>query len=236
MSVKPKPPSSTSTSPGKARVIRGVIHGLLKGRWQGNGRLTEFESAELFKVSRTPVREALVELAAMGILELRRNCGAIFFPFGIKELKDLYAVRTLLEVEATRLAATRMNEAEVDRLKTALETLCHEQEPDKDWRIDRELHAAIAQAADNPRLAGEIARYADLVQTVREVVSSKSPDVHTTTLTDHLRILRHLKQRNSEAAASAMRRHLQQASASAVEALTALRNPHPVKGNPAAGR
>jgi DNA-binding GntR family transcriptional regulator len=204
---------------GKARVVRGVVHGLLKGRWNGGDRLTEVETADLFKVSRPPVREALVELASLGIIELKRNCGAVFRPFGEKELRDLYAVRALLEIEAARLAATRMDEALIHQLKSSFEKLRRDRLPDKDWKLDRELHSAIAQAAGNPRLAGEIARYAALVQTMREAVGTVLADIHSTSLTDHLRILRTLKQRDAESAGEAMRLHLDQAARSAVEAL-----------------
>ncbi|MFZ4766567.1 MAG: GntR family transcriptional regulator [Roseimicrobium sp.] len=211
--------SSNGSLSGKARVIRGIIHGLLRGRWQGGDRLTEVDAAELLKVSRTPVREALLELASMGIVELRRNCGAILLPFGEQELRNLYAVRTLLEAEAARLAATRMDAADIDKFKRSFTTLRREQRLDTDWQLDRELHAAIAHAADNPRLAGEIARYGDLVQTMREAVGTVLADIHSTSLTDHLRILRCLKQRAPDAAAEAMRRHLAQAAESAVTAL-----------------
>ena len=212
-------PSSKSSTAGKARVVRGVIHGLLHGRWNGSDRLTEAEAAALFKVSRTPVREALLELASMGIVELKRNCGAIFLPFGEKELRDLYAVRTLLETEAARLAATRIDDAVIDRLKSSFAALRREQRPDTDWKLDRALHSAIAHAAENPRLAGEIARYGDLVQTMREAVGTVRADIHSTSVTDHLRILKCLKQRDADAAAEAMHLHLDQAAASAVAAL-----------------
>lgn len=212
-------PSSNGSTAGKACVVRGVVHGLLRGRWQGGDRLTEIDGAALFKVSRTPVREALLELASMGIVELRRNCGAILLPFGEKELRNLYAVRTLLEAEAARLAATRMDDTCIDELKSDFTALRREQRHDTDWKLDRELHAAIAKSADNPRLAGEIARYGDLVQTMRVAVGTVIADIHSTSLTEHLRILRCLKQRDPDAAAEAMRQHLAQAASSAVAAL-----------------
>jgi DNA-binding GntR family transcriptional regulator len=216
--VTKRTPSSHGSTAGKARVVRGVIYGLLRGRWRGGDRLTEAGAAGLFKVSRTPVREALLELASMGIVELRRNCGANFLPFGERELRDLYAVRTLLEAEAARLAATRMDDACIDKLKSSFTTLRREQRPDTDWKLDRGLHSAIAHAAGNPRLAGEITRYSDLVQTMREAVGSVLAGIHSTSLTEHLRILRCLKQRDSDAAAEAMRQHLAQAADSAMKA------------------
>jgi DNA-binding GntR family transcriptional regulator len=221
MNTKPK--SSAVSAAGKARVVRGVIRGLLRGRWRGGGRLTEQEAAELFKVSRTPVREALLELAAMGIVELRRNCGAVFRPFGPQELMDLYAVRSLLETEAARLAATRIRGEVVEGLVREFEGLRSERKPDIGWCLDLKLHAAVAEAAGNPRLADEIARYGNLVQTMRETVGATLADVHSGTLKEHLQILREFERRSPEGAAEAMRFHLEQAAASAVKALARLR-------------
>jgi DNA-binding GntR family transcriptional regulator len=82
---------------GKAHVVSGVIHGLLQGRWRGGERLTEEAVAQMFSVSRTPVREGLLELASMGMVQLRRNCGAVLQPFGPQQLSEIYTVRTLLE-------------------------------------------------------------------------------------------------------------------------------------------
>jgi DNA-binding GntR family transcriptional regulator len=196
---------------------------MLQGRWRGGDRLTETEAAEWFAVSRTPVREALLELAAMGMIELRRNCGAVFLPFGGPELKDLYAVRSLLEVEATRLAAARIELGAVEGLILKFEQLHRRHQPDRNWVVDRELHHAIAQACGNPRLAGEIGRYSVLVQTMREVVGEWISDVHSPSQSDHLKILRHLSLRQAEAAAEAMRGHLERAAESAVEAMRRLR-------------
>lgn len=213
---------SPSPAAGKARVVRGVVHDLLKGRWNGGDRLPEAEAAARFRVSRTPVREALLELASMGIVELRRNCGAVFRPFGAKELMDLYAVRSLLEVEAARLAATRIRPDAVKGFIREFEALRGAGKPDTGWRLDLKLHAAVAEAADNPRLAGEIARYGNLVQTMRETVGTTLADVHATSLKEHLRILHEFEKRNPEGAAEAMRLHLSQAAASAVKALANL--------------
>lgn len=209
---------STGTGAGKVRVVRGVIRGLLHRRWAGGDRLTEEEAAGVFHVSRTPVREALVELASLGIVELRRNCGAIFLPFGERELSDIYSVRSLLEVEAARLAATRMEAKRVVELRKQFEMLRSAPLPDKDWKLDRALHGAIAEAAGNPRLAGEIERYGDLVQTMREAVGRVLAGIHSTSVEEHLRILRCIERREGGAAAEAMRVHLAQAAESAVAA------------------
>ncbi len=208
---------------GKQTVFRGLIAGLLKGRWRGDGRLTEAEAVTLFGVSRTPVREALLELQGIGLIELRRNCGAVFSPFGPKELRDIYAVRSLLEVEATRLATPNLKKRQLETLINEIKEIRDSGGVDPDWKYDQELHTAIANASGNNRLAAEITRYGGLIQTMREIVGEQSRDIHLQSAEEHLEILEALLARDAEGASEAMHRHLEQASESAVDAIGNLR-------------
>ncbi len=207
---------------GKAQVVRGVIHGLLHGRWTGGERLTEHSAAELFEVSRTPVREAFLELEALGMLQLKRNCGAVLGAFGGRQLAELYSVRTLLELEAVRLAASRMDGEMIRRLISGFEVLQSTGADDEDWALDRVLHFEIAVASDNLRLKAEISRYGTLVQTVREVVGKRFCAVHSTSLEEHLTILHRLRAGDEAGAVEAMGRHLENARNSALEAFSGL--------------
>lgn len=221
--VFPKSPSKPRTEASKLSVVRGMIALLLDGTFSGGDRITEAEAVERFGVSRTPVREALLELQGLGLIELRRNCGAVFSSFGPAELKETYAVRTLLEVEATRLAAGRIDPDLLQSLRGAFLQIQETGGIDEDWRIDREFHSAIADSSGNRRLAAEIDRYGDLVQLMREIVGAQALSIHSTTAEDHLAIADALLTGNAERAAQAMQRHLSQASNSAASAVERLR-------------
>lgn len=220
-----RPRKSSSRSGGKRVVVRGLLAGLLKGQWEGGARLTEAEAVAKFGVSRTPVREALLELQGLGFVELKRNCGAVFLPFGPGELREIYAVRSLLEVEATRLAAGRIPEKTLDSLLAAFTRIRESDGFDPDWEHDRTLHRTIAEASGNRRLLAEIARYGDVVQTVREIVGEQDYGIHETTADEHLGILGALASHDADRAAAAMRAHLAQASDSAAEAVLRMRTP-----------
>ena len=207
---------------GKAHVVSGVIHGLLQGRWRGGERLTEEAVAQIFAVSRTPVREGLLELAAMGMVQLRRNCGAVLQPFGPKQLSEIYAVRTLLEVEAARLAAVHIPASLVDTLLLDFERLKKEKRPDEGWKFDQLLHTTIATQSGNVRLAAEINRYTLLVQTMREAVGEVLSGIQSKSIKEHLEILECLGQRDATGASEAMKRHLDQAERSALAAVYTL--------------
>ena len=218
-----KPPTSPLPQPaGKAHVVSGVIHGLLQGRWRGGERLTEEAVAQIFSVSRTPVREALLELAAMGMVQLRRNCGAVLQPFGPQQLSEIYAVRTLLEAEAARLAAGKLPPAQLESLRTAFESLQKGNLPDEGWKLDQLLHTTIAAHSGNLRLAEEINRYTLLVQTMREAAGKVLSGIQSTSIEEHLEILNRIGHADASGASAAMRKHLQQAERSALSASHAL--------------
>lgn len=219
----PASKTKTAAPANKAGVVRGLLTELLRGEWQAADRLTEALACRRYGVSRTPVREAFFELQGLGLLEIRRNCGAIVLPFGSKQLGDIYAVRTLLEVEAARLAASHANTEQIEALIAEFEAIRKSGGIDPDWRHDRALHTFIAEASGNSRLATEIARYGNLIQSIREIVGEQTLGIHRTTAEEHLSILQALHARRPKNAAQAMTAHLAQASGSALRAMKTMR-------------
>ena len=213
---------TTPSMANKTTVVRGLLTELLRGEWQAADRLTEAHACERYHVSRTPVREAFFELQGLGLLEIRRNCGAVVLPFSTKHLRDIYSVRTLLEVEATRLATGQANREQMDAMVVAFKQLRDSDEKDPGWKNDIELHRFIAESSGNPRLASEIARYGYLIQTIREIVSEHIKDIHTTSADQHLSILYGLQSGSPAKATDAMKAHLDQASDSATKAMEAI--------------
>ncbi|MCB1234298.1 MAG: GntR family transcriptional regulator [Verrucomicrobiae bacterium] len=197
---------------------QGILRAIFNGEFRSGDPLREVALAERFKVSRTPIRESLRELEGLGVVEHRVNCGAVVMPFGARQVREIYEVRRLLETEAARKAAGRVPPAELNRLKLAFESLLASGDEDVNWRLDRDLHQAIADHCGNDRLAREIGRYANLIQAVREAVGALMP-VQEITVRQHLEILEALLARDPAAAAAAMGRHLQQAEDSAAKAL-----------------
>ncbi len=202
----------------KELAAQAQLQAILQGRYREGDRLTEQALAAEFGISRTPVREALLELEGLGVVLLKRNCGAAVTRFGEVKLREIYAVRRLLEVEATRKAAGRIDPQVVSDLITSCETLLQGSQTDPEWQLDEAIHRAIADACGNRRLAHEIERYATLVRAVRATVGERMP-VQELTIREHLAILQPLRDNAPELAAEAMRQHLCQAEESAVRAI-----------------
>ncbi|MDZ7618638.1 MAG: GntR family transcriptional regulator, partial [Patescibacteria group bacterium] len=89
-------------------VVRRLIRAMFNQRLQAGDRLVVGKLAMQLGASSTPVREALLELGTLGLVELLPNRGAVCLEFGATQLLDMYLLRRILEVEATRRAAANL--------------------------------------------------------------------------------------------------------------------------------
>ncbi len=169
-----------------------------------------------YDVSATPVREALVELAAMGIVKLQPNRGATLYPFGPRQLREIYHIRKILESEAARMACGRIAPFELHELRNDLEQLINAPRnrtwSDRTRAIDTCLHDLIAQRCGNQRLIHEISRYRDLYWALRDLRhgqrQQQSQYVHMEENSEHLAIVLALEADDGEQAALAMSKHI----------------------------
>ena len=203
-----------------------MLLGIFGGQWKAGDRLREESLAGLFHVSRTPVREALQEIAAVGLVELRPNCGAIVAPFGPREIEEIYEVRALLEAEATRLACASISREELQRMEDELGELLSAPSrslswSQRAWDSDRQLHDTIAAHCPNRRLTQEIARYDTFVQIIRETIGNRDR-AQDLALKEHREIVAALLRRSPAKAGETMHRHILGAGRTATEAMRPL--------------
>jgi len=115
---------------------RQLADEIITGQLRPGDRLDERELAARFGLSRTPVREALRQLAAIGLAELRPHRGVTVARPGDDHLAETFELMADLESLCTRYAATRMNAGE----RRALEA-CHLSSGELVRRGDRERYA-----------------------------------------------------------------------------------------------
>jgi DNA-binding GntR family transcriptional regulator len=159
-------------SPLVDRLAGAIQTRVLSGEVPVGSRLRQEALAEEFGVSRTPVREALRKLEATGLVELMPNRGAVVRGPSAREIREAYEVRAELEGLAAELAAGRISDRDLLRLREAqalfrrsVETLiarrARRPQPWKDesvWVQANDLfHQAILDAAGNERLSDTIA-------------------------------------------------------------------------------
>src|SRR4051812_22296871 len=94
------------TGSAAARVYAHVKERLLDGSFPGGVLLSENELSQQLGLSRTPVRQAFVQLEAEGLLELYPKRGALVVPVAASEIEDVFEARLLVEEHCARRAAT----------------------------------------------------------------------------------------------------------------------------------
>lgn len=89
---------------------------ILTGEYKPRERLIETELAEKYHVSRTPVREAIKHLEALGLIKREKYKGAVVVDINPNEIREMQIVRADLEGLAASLAATRLTAEDLTRL------------------------------------------------------------------------------------------------------------------------
>jgi DNA-binding GntR family transcriptional regulator len=98
------------------RLAEGIAELVLSGEFQPGFRLDEHMLAERYGVSRTPVREALRQLASTGLIEVKPRRGATVANATSAQLETLFAAMAEIEAACARLAAMSMTPIERRRL------------------------------------------------------------------------------------------------------------------------
>lgn len=126
------------------------------GKLPPGHHLDETELAREFGVSRTPIREALIQLASMGIVVIRPRRGAVVAEIGPRQLVEMFEVMAEFEAMCGRLAARRMSPAEHASLLAAHQ-VCKDarnaQDPDAYFYMNEAFHEQIYAGSHNAFLA-----------------------------------------------------------------------------------
>jgi DNA-binding GntR family transcriptional regulator len=169
--------------------------------------LVEAEIAKELGVSRIPVREAFQSLARDGWIDLRPRQGAFVHQPTTHEVDDVFSVRTLLEVEATRLAASKATDESIPALRNILRT-GGESLARADERalvmLNSKFHARITEIGGNEVLAELIAR---LDKRIRWYFAPIVMSRGASSWKEHNEIVAAITARDPDRASAAMRTH-----------------------------
>lgn len=168
--------------------------------------LQEGRLADDLRISRTPMREALVRLAGEGLLVRRDARSYAVRALGTKEYFDCMRAREIIECEAIVLAVDKITDAQLDELDADLKTLdagVHDEI--EHWHFDDRFHQLISSASGNvvlPRLVEELRVNARLFRLHSPL--HRQRENHE----EHGEIISALRARDPERARAAMREHL----------------------------
>lgn len=204
------PPIREALRPHVAQELLGAI---FRGDLPAGTRLVTQRLADRYGCSATPVREALVELEQVGVVQLLHNRSAVVKPFGREEIREIFHIRRILEGEAARCACPSIPReplvgarAAIQRLKAR--SLAGDAELGRAiLATDRQIHGLIAAHCGNARLRDEIRTYDGLSTAMLRVCDGWGRSI--TAVLDQLgAIVRALLAHDADKAAHAMSLHV----------------------------
>lgn len=165
--------------------------------------------AERYGVSRVPLREALKELEAEGLVVHEPHRGYFVTELSAEEMREVYAIRALLEAEAIRLACLRLGDhdlARIDELRREVDTQLGSANPELIATANRNFHFAIFEACGMPRLVRLIRTLWDATDGHRGLYFlDKSTHQHISS--EHCAHMEALQGRDADAAIETQRMH-----------------------------
>jgi len=201
---------------------------IVEGERQPGERLVDADLVAELSISRTPIRHALYQLQQAGLVEASPRRGFHVVIFTVEDVRDLYDLRTILEVAAVRAATPQLPEPDLRAALEEIGILRRTPEPALSPRFlasDVQFHhELIAGHSGNRRLAEAIAQ-----QRARMSIflagGTRLPGGNATALDEHEVIVRALLERDTARAAAAMEQHIQRVKEDALRAFATERRP-----------
>jgi len=188
---------------------------ILSGRFRPGDKLTEQALCEEYGVSRTPIREALRQLEESGLVEMKLNRGAFVVGMSRQDYEDMFELRKACEVQAVKWAIERITDDEMEKLEETFEFMefyTMRQDIDKMLVINAGFHQVIYEAAHNRMLLKMLSSYQTFLR-YKDADMVYDSNYLTTVLEEHRQIFRAFNDRDVQAGAEAMERHIDNAKA-----------------------
>jgi DNA-binding GntR family transcriptional regulator len=200
-------------------IAQSILKEVMQGRIRPGQHLVAQGLAERFGVSLTPIREALIALEGIGVVDLMPNRGAIVRRFMARDIREICEVRRILECGAVRAACGRIDRKELEGLHEEMRRLVEVRPPfragfiEEARAVDSRLHDAIARSCGNALLAKEIGRLTMLFRAFRDIAwecEAARSDSRRLAIEarEHLAIVEALLAGDRGAASRALARHI----------------------------
>jgi len=195
---------------------------ILSGRLKAEEPIREIELSESLNMSRTPIREALRDLEAEGVIVSYPSRGTFVASLTPYDVEEIFELRTMMELWALEKGFHRIGKADIDRLRKELTDADEEGDWEKIHAADLHLHGLIVEKSTSKRLE----TFESILNTQIERISyatatdsRRKPE----TLSEHLAILDSIEAGDLDQAKKNLEYHLKMVANSAIEASRGLR-------------
>lgn len=201
-------PRSGATQEWVYRVLR---EGIVSGELAGGTQLKQDEISAALNVSHIPVREALRQLEAQGLVTIHPNRGASVTQLSLDTLVNMMEIRAAISVSMLRSAVPVMTEADFDELSEIIEEQRRETDPTQHELLNYKFHDVFSRCAKN-RVADVLMEilHANIDRYLRDAFYSDDAS-REFSINEHEKILTACRARDVEQAAALLQQHIMEA-------------------------
>ncbi len=197
----------------RIRVFNAIENAILDGEYKDGDSLNELRLSKELGISRTPVREALMQLELEGLVRNVPNKGAVVVGVTEQDIHDIYEIRIRIEGLAARLCAENITEDEL----RALEQIVDLQEfyllkngTEQIWKLDGDFHKIIYDASRSRPLRFTLSNFHNYIKKARDI-SVQTEGRAEKTVAEHRAILDAIKAHNGDLAEQLTAKHISNA-------------------------
>ena len=194
----------------RGRVYHKIRDNILSGVYKENEELKEVSIGEELGVSRTPVREAFRQLELEGLIQIIPNKGAYVTGITIKDVEDIYMMRSKLEGLAARWATTNITKEQMEEMEENIylsEFHASKGHMEQIAVLDNRFHEIIYEACNSKMLEHQLRDFHEYVLRVRKRTLSQFKRSSESTK-EHREIMEAIKAGDADRAEEAANRHI----------------------------
>jgi DNA-binding GntR family transcriptional regulator len=189
------------------QLLEAIEERIVTGEYPPGARLDEVELAETFGVSRTPIREALIRLATIRMIEKMPRKGWAVSPVSPRRLMEMFEFMAEMEALCASFAALRATPFQLERLVAAHEACRGVKDPDAYYRLNEIFHQALYEASGNEFLIEQTLEMQRRARPYRRL-QLRAPTRIDDSFTEHEDIVAAIQSRNADLAATELREHV----------------------------
>ena len=183
---------------------------IVESQLKPGDKVPEKELCERFRVSRTPMREALKVLAAERLVRLEPNRGAWVTKVTMEEVEEVFPILGVLEALSGELACTNITDAEIHHIRRLHDQMM-ESYRDRNltgyFKVNQEIHRAILLAAKNQSLTNSCQALSARMQRAR-YAANLSEERWANAVGEHEQIIHSLEARDGKQLGEILRQHM----------------------------
>ena len=197
----------------RIRVFNAIENAILDGEYRDGDSLNELKLSKELGVSRTPVREALMQLELEGLVRNVPNKGAVVIGVTEQDIHDIYEIRIRIEGLAARLCAENITDDELRALEQIVdlqEFYLLKNDTEQIWKLDGDFHKIIYDASRSRPLRFTLSNFHNYIKKARDI-SVQTEGRAEKTVAEHRAILDAIKEHNGSLSEQLTAKHISNA-------------------------